>query len=60
VCETPFVGSHASVVHAFPSSTLTGVPPTHVPAPSQVLDDTHAFALPHVVPEETGVFTTPP
>jgi hypothetical protein len=37
-----------------------GVPPTQLPAPSHVLDDTHAVALPHVVPEETGVLTTPP
>jgi hypothetical protein len=58
-CVTPTAGSHASVVHGFPSSTFGAAPAEHVPAALHVSAPLHAFPSEHDVPAASGVCTTP-
>jgi hypothetical protein len=59
VCETPVAGSHASVVHGLPSSTVGGVPATQLPDALHVSAPLHALLSLHDVPAATGVCVTP-
>ena len=60
VCETPVCGSHASVVHGFPSSTTGAEPWTHVALESQVYAPTQRFELSaQALPVGSGVCETP-
>ncbi|HVZ75617.1 MAG TPA: hypothetical protein VHJ20_24760 [Polyangia bacterium] len=55
---TPLTGSHASVVHGFPSSTVSGVPDVHVPL-WHVSAPSHTVPFAHDVPFVLFVWLTP-
>jgi hypothetical protein len=58
-CLIPVTGSHESTVQGFPSSTGTGAPGWHDPAPSHIPRLWHGSPSEHDVPAAAGTCETP-